>query len=62
MKLEMESRLISGAKIDCEILKMNGEKIILSEAIDGIQHIASRIDEEIALREKVSEKESKKVI
>ena len=62
MKLKMESRLISGAKTECEILKTNGEKIILTEAIDGIQYIINRVDNEIALREKDSEKESKKSI
>jgi len=56
MKLKMESRVVSGAKIECEILKMNGEKIVLTEAIDGIQEIINRIDEEIALRETLREK------
>ncbi|MGI9054285.1 MAG: DUF6585 family protein [Pyrinomonadaceae bacterium] len=56
MKLTTESRVVSGAKIECEILKMNGEKIVLTEAIDGIQEIINRIDEEIALRETLREK------
>ncbi|MDQ3130469.1 MAG: hypothetical protein M3Q99_06880 [Acidobacteriota bacterium] len=52
IKIKMESRFISGEKIDCEVLKTNGEKIKLSEAIGGIQEISNRIDKEIALREK----------
>ncbi len=54
MKLKMESRFISSEKFDCEILKANGERIVLTEAIDGIQEIINRIDREIALREKVN--------
>jgi hypothetical protein len=50
--LKMESRAISGAKINCEILKTNGVKIFLTEAIDRIDEIISRIDEKIAGRGK----------
>jgi hypothetical protein len=47
----MESRLISIKKINCEIMKTNGEKIVLTESIDGINEIIERIDSKIAKRE-----------
>jgi hypothetical protein len=53
MNLRMESRLISGGKINCEIIKTNGTKIVLTEAIGGINEIIERIDEEITLRETI---------
>lgn len=53
MNLRMESRLISGEKINCEIIKNDGAKIILTEAIHGINEIIERIDEEISLREEI---------
>jgi len=53
MNLIMMSRLIGGEKISCEILKINGAKIVLTESIHGIVEIAERIDEEIALREEI---------
>jgi len=47
MNIKMESRAISVSKINCEIIKTNGGKIVLTEAIDGIKEIIERIDEEI---------------
>ena len=54
INLKMESRLISSEKINCEIIKTNGEKIVLTEAIDGIQQIVDRIDREISGNEKTN--------
>jgi len=51
INLKIENRLISIEKINCEILKTNGEKIILTESIDGINGVIERIDSEIAKRE-----------
>jgi hypothetical protein len=50
MALKQESRLIGGDKINCEIRKTGGEKIILNEAIHGIDTIMERIDAEIEKR------------
>lgn len=47
MQVKMKSRLAGDAKIGCEIKKINGEKIILTEAIQNIQSIIERIDAEI---------------
>ena len=51
INLKMERRLISIEKINCEILKTNGEKIVLTESIDGIKKVIERIDSEIAKRQ-----------
>lgn len=46
--VKMVSRLIGGEKITCEITKTNSEKVVLSEAIQDIQDIVQKIDDEIA--------------
>jgi hypothetical protein len=43
-----ESKLIGGTKINCEIKKINGEKIVLTEAIFGIESIVEKVRAEIA--------------
>jgi hypothetical protein len=43
-----ESKLIGGTKINCEIKKTNGEKIVLTEAIFGIESIVEKARAEIS--------------
>lgn len=50
MAVKSESRLVGGEKVNCEIRKMNGEKIALSEAIQGVAAIMERISAEIEKR------------
>ncbi|HEX8369313.1 MAG TPA: DUF6585 family protein [Pyrinomonadaceae bacterium] len=50
MAVKTESRLVGGAKINCEIRKTNGEKIVLNEALHGIDKIMERISAEIEKR------------
>lgn len=45
-----ESRLVSLAKINCEIRKTNGEKIVLTESIQDVEKVIERISEEIEKR------------
>lgn len=52
VNLKMESRALSGEKINFEIIKTNGEKIVLTEAIYQIREIIDRIDRKIADRKK----------
>ena len=47
---KMESRLIGGAKLNFEVTKMNGERIVLTEAIADADRIIERISEEIEKR------------
>jgi hypothetical protein len=42
-----ENKLIGGAKINCEIKKTTGEKIVLTEAIYGIETIVKKVRAEI---------------
>lgn len=46
--IKAESRLIGGSKVTCKITTLNGEKIVLTEAIQGIKEIMEKISEEIA--------------
>ena len=48
LDVKMLSRLVGGEKISCEIIKTNGEKVVLSEAIQDIQGIIERISGEMA--------------
>jgi hypothetical protein len=50
MAVKTESRLVGGDKINCEIRKTNGERIVLSETIHGVDKIMERIDAEIEKR------------
>jgi hypothetical protein len=50
MTIRAESRLIGDEKVNCEIRKTNGEKIVLSEAIQGVGQIMQRISAEIEKR------------
>lgn len=50
MAVKTESRLVGGEKVNCEIRKTNGEKIVLNEAIHGVQKIMERISDEIEKR------------
>jgi hypothetical protein len=50
MAVRTESRLVGGDKINCEIRKTNGERIVLSETIHGVDKIMERIDAEIEKR------------
>jgi hypothetical protein len=45
-----ESRASGTAKISCEIRKIKGERIVLTEAIQSVESIINRIDAEIAKR------------
>ena len=45
---KMESRPVGGAKINFEIRKTGGEKIVLTEAIQGVEEIIERINVKIA--------------
>ena len=51
MAVKAESRLVGGEKVNCEIRKTNGEKIVLNEAIHGVGQIMERISEEIEKRQ-----------
>ena len=53
INLKMESRLLSGEKINFEILKSNGEKIVLTEAIHQIREVIDRVDKEITVEKAV---------
>jgi hypothetical protein len=46
--VRVESRLIGGSKVTCKITKKDGEKIVLTEAIQGLKEIMEKISEEIA--------------
>ena len=50
MELRTASKPTALSKIGCEIRKTGGEKIVLTEAIQGIQGIVERIDAEMARR------------
>jgi hypothetical protein len=50
MAVKMASRLGRNSKIGCQIRKIDGEKIVLTEAVRDVQSIVERIDEEIARR------------
>jgi hypothetical protein len=50
MAVKTESRLVGGAKINCEIRKTDGAQIVLSEAIHGVDKIMERISAEIEKR------------
>ena len=45
--LKQTSRMIGGQKNECEIIKINGEKIVFPEAIGNIHGIMERIDEKL---------------
>jgi hypothetical protein len=45
-----ESRASGTAKIGCKIRKIKDERIVLTEAIQGVESIIKRIDAEIAKR------------
>lgn len=47
LDVKMLSRVIGGEKISCEVIKTNGEKVILSEAIQDIQDIIQKVDAEM---------------
>ena len=47
-KMKTESRALSGRKINFEITKTNGEKIVLTEAIHQIEEIINRVDREVS--------------
>jgi hypothetical protein len=51
MAAKMESRLVGGEKINCEIRKTNGERIVLTETIHGVDKIMERISAEIEKRQ-----------
>ncbi|HEX8287915.1 MAG TPA: DUF6585 family protein [Pyrinomonadaceae bacterium] len=51
-KMKTESRMLSGRKINFEITKINGEKIVLTEAIHQIAEILARIDREVSADKK----------
>ncbi|HEX8247573.1 MAG TPA: DUF6585 family protein [Pyrinomonadaceae bacterium] len=50
MAVKTESRLVGGAKVNCEIRKNGGEKIVLNEALHGVDKIMERISAEIEKR------------
>lgn len=50
MAVKTESRLGGGEKVNCEIRKTSGEKIVLNEAIHGVDKIMERISAEIEKR------------
>jgi hypothetical protein len=50
IELRVESRLVSLDKINCEISKINGEKVVLTESVQNVDKIIERIDEEIDKR------------
>ena len=41
------------SKTDCEVVKISGERIVLSEAIQGVENIVERIRTEIVKSEKL---------
>ena len=47
VSIKSESRINADAKSGYEIVKSNGEKIVLSEAIEGIENIVERIRAEL---------------
>lgn len=47
MDVRMESLLVGKHKIKCEIKKLGGAKIVLTEAVEGIEQIVERIGAEI---------------
>lgn len=51
LAIKIESRLVGGEKVNCEIRKTGGEKIVLNEAIHGVRKIMERIDAEIEKRQ-----------
>ncbi len=42
--IKAESRLMSGAKINCLVRKNGGQEIVLTEVIEGIENIVELID------------------
>ena len=46
--LKETSKMIGGAKNDCTIIKKDGAKIVLPEAIQNIHQILEKIDEKMA--------------
>ncbi len=50
IELRVESRLISLDKINCEVRKINGEKVALTESVQDADKIIERIAEEIDKR------------
>jgi hypothetical protein len=47
---KMESRLPGAAKVNYEITKINGEKILLTESVRGVEEIIRRLEMEIGKR------------
>ena len=45
--LKQTSRRLGGEKNECEITKINGQKIVLPEAIDNVHGIMEKIDEKL---------------
>lgn len=45
--LKQTSKMLGGEKNECGIIKINGEKIILPEAIHNIHEIMGKIDEKL---------------
>lgn len=52
-KMKTESRMMNGKKINFEIVKTNGEKIVLTEAIHQIAEIINRIGGKVSGDEKI---------
>ena len=46
----MEVKMVGNSKITCQVTKTDGEKIVLTEALQGTPAIAERISEEIEKR------------
>ena len=44
MNLKVESRLLSGAKIECLVRKIGGQEIVLTDVIDNIEFLVETID------------------
>jgi hypothetical protein len=44
MNLKVESRLLSGAKIECLVRKIGGQEIVLTDVIDNIEYLVETID------------------
>lgn len=55
ISLKQTSKMIGGQKNECEITKINGEKIILPEAIHNVHGIIEKIDEKLGQRVKDDE-------
>ncbi len=47
MNVKAESQLIGGAKINCLVRKIDGQEIVLTETIEGLENIVKIIDEKM---------------